>query len=102
MEPENGEAHKHDEPRTSQNPAETNTDGKKGKQKEKAEKVPYYRLFSFADSTDILLMIVGTVGAIGNGLGMPLMTLLLGQMIDSFGNNKFNTSNTLNQVSKVK
>ncbi|KAJ1393342.1 P-loop containing nucleoside triphosphate hydrolase [Sesbania bispinosa] len=93
MRPENGEAHKHDE-------TTTNTEGEKSKQKEKVETVPYYRLFSFADSADIMLMILGTIGAIGNGLGMPIMTLLFGQMIDSFGNNQFGPD-VVNQVSKV-
>ncbi|XLR67787.1 hypothetical protein S83_018459 [Arachis hypogaea] len=37
----------------------------------------------FAESTDILLMIVGTIAAIGNGMGMPLMTLIFGQMATS-------------------
>nr|XP_029154685.1 uncharacterized protein LOC112695670 [Arachis hypogaea]XP_029154686.1 uncharacterized protein LOC112695670 [Arachis hypogaea] len=35
------------------------------------------------ESTDILLMIVGTIAAIGNGMGMPLMTLIFGQMATS-------------------
>ena len=54
---------------------------------EKTQAVPLLKLFSFADSTDVALMIVGTVGAIASGLGMPLMTILFGQMINSFGNN---------------
>ncbi|WCJ23196.1 ABC transporter B family member 11 [Euphorbia peplus] len=45
--------------------------------------IPFYKLFSFADSLDILLMLIGTIAAIGNGLCMPLMTVLLGQLIDS-------------------
>ncbi|XP_027350636.1 ABC transporter B family member 11-like isoform X2 [Abrus precatorius] len=102
MRHENGtdeEDHKHDETTA----AESSTNGEeseKSKQKEKAETVPYHRLFSFADSTDIILMVVGTIGAIGNGLGMPLMTLLFGQMIDSFGNNQF-SPDIVKEVSKV-
>ncbi|KDP28337.1 hypothetical protein JCGZ_14108 [Jatropha curcas] len=56
--------------------------------KEKVKTVPFFKLFSFADSVDILFMITGTVGAVGNGVSMPLMSLLLGQMIDSFGTNQ--------------
>ncbi|XP_048234162.1 ABC transporter B family member 11-like [Ricinus communis] len=61
-----------------------------GKQdeKEKVKTVPFLKLFSFADSTDILLMIAGSIGAVGNGISMPLMSLLMGQMIDSFGSNQ--------------
>ncbi|XP_004297067.1 PREDICTED: ABC transporter B family member 11-like [Fragaria vesca subsp. vesca] len=47
--------------------------------------VPLYKLFSFADSTDYLLMFVGTIGAIVNGLSMPLLILVMGDMITSFG-----------------
>ncbi|KAJ9181726.1 hypothetical protein P3X46_005790 [Hevea brasiliensis] len=47
--------------------------------------VPHYKLFSFADSLDILLMFIGTVAAFGNGICMPLMTILLGELIDSTG-----------------
>ncbi|XP_009363069.2 ABC transporter B family member 11 [Pyrus x bretschneideri] len=67
---------------------------------EKLEKVPFSKLFSFADKTDIILMLVGTIGAIGNGLGMPLMTILLGEMINSFGSNQNNTD-IVSAVSKV-
>jgi len=32
-------------------------------------------------------MIVGTLMAIGNGVGMPIYSILFGQMANSFGNN---------------
>ncbi|CAN6572555.1 unnamed protein product [Malus baccata var. baccata] len=67
---------------------------------EKLEKVPFSKLFSFADKTDTILMLAGTIGAIGNGLGMPLMTILLGEMINSFGSNQNNTD-IVSAVSKV-
>ncbi|KAF1880268.1 hypothetical protein Lal_00048904 [Lupinus albus] len=83
-------------------PADTNAEESKQteKQKEKLETVPFHKLFSFADSTDILLITVGTIGAIGNGLGLPLMTLLFGQMIDTFGSNQ-TTEHIVKEVSKV-
>ncbi|KAI4301589.1 hypothetical protein L6164_034852 [Bauhinia variegata] len=92
-----GDTKKHDVGSTSENHAETS---KNDKQKEKTETVPFYKLFTFADSTDFLLMFVGTIGALGNGLGLPLMTLLFGQMINSFGNNQ-NTNQVVHEVSKV-
>lgn len=71
-------------------------------QKSKPEdKVSFYKLFAFADGFDILLMILGTIGAVGNGLGLPLMTVLFGQMINSFGNNQ-NNKDVVEVVSKVK
>lgn len=64
------------------------------------EKVPFYKLFSFADSADIFLMIIGSFGAMGNGLALPLMTVLFGEMINSFGSNQNNNS-VVDVVSKV-
>lgn len=102
MRPENGEAHnnKHDHEIIESERTCNTSKGEKRKQNEKGESVPYHRLFSFADSNDIVLMIVGTIGAIGNGLGMPIMALLFGQMVDSFGKNQF-SPDIVNQVSKV-
>ena len=62
--------------------------------------VPFYKLFSFADSIDYLLMLVGTVSAVGNGISIPLMTVLFGTLIDSFGQSG-NTKDVLPKVSKV-
>ncbi|KAI3444983.1 hypothetical protein Pfo_001648 [Paulownia fortunei] len=61
--------------------------------------VPFYKLFSFADSKDKILMTVGTVAAIGNGLSQPLMSLIFGDLIDVFG--KAQNKDTVSEVSKV-
>ena len=63
------------------------------------QRVPFYKLFSFADRLDVILMIVGTISAMGNGLAQPLMTLIFGQLINSFGSS--NPSNVVKEVSKV-
>lgn len=64
--------------------------------------VAFHKLFSFADSIDVLLMILGTIGAIGNGLRMPIMAILFGQLTDAFGNINPNTFNDIvHIVSKV-
>lgn len=49
------------------------------------QKVPFYKLFMFADQYDIMLMIIGSLCAIGNGLSQPLMTLVFGGLINTFG-----------------
>ncbi|XP_017980794.1 PREDICTED: ABC transporter B family member 4 [Theobroma cacao] len=67
-----------------------NQDSESSKGDEKTNKVPFYKLFAFADSTDILLMIIGTIGAVGNGVCMPLMTILFGDLVDAFGENQSN------------
>ncbi|KAB1200429.1 ABC transporter B family member 4 [Morella rubra] len=76
-------------------------DSQNNKGDEKTKTVPFLKLFSFADSTDTALMIVGTIGAMGSGLGMPLMTILFGEMINSFGGNQNNTEEIVRIVSKI-
>lgn len=78
-------------------------DGKGGDDKSGAkmdkQKVSFYKLFSFADSLDVVLMILGTIGAVANGLSQPLMTLIFGNLINSFGTS--DPSHVVKQVSKV-
>ncbi|KAI3440971.1 uncharacterized protein J3R85_003011 [Psidium guajava] len=80
--------------------AEAKDRPEKNKEDEKTNTVPFYKLFLFADFTDMVLMLVGTVGAVGNGLGLPVMAVLFGQLIDSFGTNQ-NNNDVVHLVSKV-
>ena len=48
-------------------------------------RVPFHKLFAFADSTDVALMLLGALGAVANGAAMPFMTVLFGNLIDAFG-----------------
>ncbi|KAI3983525.1 hypothetical protein MKX01_038945, partial [Papaver californicum] len=61
--------------------------------------VPFFKLFRFADFKDKVLMAVGTIGACANGATTPIMTILLGKMINSFGNTE-GTDEVVKQVSK--
>ncbi|KAL5716448.1 ABC-type xenobiotic transporter [Ranunculus cassubicifolius] len=70
-----------------------------GRRDDEDEKISFFKLFTFADKYDLGLMSIGTICAIGNGLALPFMTLIFGQMIDSFGGS--NTHNTVSVVSKV-
>ncbi|KAL5700605.1 ABC-type xenobiotic transporter [Ranunculus cassubicifolius] len=79
--------------------AELASDNSKEEEK-KVTTVPFYKLFSFADSKDVLLMMIGTVASVANGMSLPVMTLFLGDAIDAFGQNDNNT-NTLREVSKI-
>ncbi|KAJ7520451.1 hypothetical protein O6H91_19G006400 [Diphasiastrum complanatum] len=63
--------------------------------------VPFYKLFSFADLLDIVLMIVGTTGAIINGMAVPMMALLFGQAANAFGQNAGDPHATAHAVTKV-
>ncbi|KAL2236604.1 UNVERIFIED_CONTAM: ABC transporter B family member 11 [Sesamum indicum] len=74
-------------------------DSHKAEEKQATNTVPFYKLFTFADSMDKILMIVGSIGGIGNGLCLPLMTILFGELIDSFGQNQ--SKDVVSVVSKV-
>lgn len=64
--------------------------------------VPFLKLFCFADSFDILLMVIGTIGAVANGITMPIMTIFLGDTVDAFGHNSTtNTDRVVHVVSQV-
>ncbi|GLU05185.1 hypothetical protein SLE2022_222980 [Rubroshorea leprosula] len=82
-------------------PAKTENQLDSDKSKKKDERtVPYYKLFSFADPLDYLLMSVGTIGAAGNGLCMPLLTLIFGDVVNAFGQNA-DIKEVVHDVSKV-
>jgi hypothetical protein len=58
------------------------------KEKKKAVKplkaVSFWQLFQCADAIDILLMVVGTLGAAVNGLTLPVMLIIQGRLINTF------------------
>lgn len=70
------------------------------KETKKDERVPFYKLFTFSDGYDKALMFVGFISAIGNGLAMPLMTLIFGELIDAFGGTS--KDKVVHEVSKVR
>uniref|UniRef100_A0A3B3S2U4 ATP-binding cassette, sub-family B (MDR/TAP), member 5 n=1 Tax=Paramormyrops kingsleyae TaxID=1676925 RepID=A0A3B3S2U4_9TELE len=52
--------------------------------KEPAKLVGFFQLYRFAKPLDIILMIVGLICAAANGVALPLMCVVFGQMTDSF------------------
>ncbi|GAB2287613.1 ATP-binding cassette sub- B member 9 [Dionaea muscipula] len=80
-------------------PSHPTDDKRRMTSKVDAQKVPFYKLFAFADRIDVTLMVIGTVAAIANGITQPLMTLILGQVINSFGSS--DPQHVVHQVSKV-
>ncbi|KAM0984627.1 hypothetical protein EV2_012408 [Malus domestica] len=88
----NGDSTMEDSENNAQDTSKSKEDGTKT--------VPYYKLFSFADSLDYMLMSVGVISAIGNGLCQPLVTVIIGDMINSFGGTG-NTKDVVGAVSKV-
>lgn len=69
-------------------------------EEESKNTIPFYKLFSFADSTDVALMTVGMVAALANGAAMPLMTVFFGQLVNSFGGPS-DSNKIVDEVSKV-
>lgn len=65
-----------------------------------ADKVPYYKLFSFADPVDHALMVIGMITAVGSGICFPLMAVLFGELVDSFGMT-VDSEKIVHEVSKV-
>ncbi|KDP28336.1 hypothetical protein JCGZ_14107 [Jatropha curcas] len=57
-------------------------DTERSKEDEKTNLVPFRQLFSFADYTDIMSMVIGTIGAVGNGfLFVPIRALRYGTSV---------------------
>ncbi|PNT72645.1 hypothetical protein BRADI_2g47347v3 [Brachypodium distachyon] len=75
--------------------------GKDGRPEKDAagKKVPLLSMFRYADRLDVLLIMVGTVGAMGNGMSEPLISVLFGNVINSFGEST--SSTVLRSVTKV-
>ena len=63
------------------------------------KRVSFTGLFRYADGTDILLMLLGTVGALANGVTEPIMTIIFGQVIDGFGGGATEVLQHVNKVS---
>ncbi|GJP32663.1 hypothetical protein CLOM_g17270 [Closterium sp. NIES-68] len=80
---------------------------KKGKGKEESSAeggggtVAYWQLFRYADKWDVLLMVAGSVGAIGQGIALPMMALLFGDMMNAFGQNAGTMDAMLDQIAKA-
>jgi hypothetical protein len=65
----------------------------------KKHKVSFLKLFTFADRLDVILMVVGTISAVANGVSQPLTTVIFGNLINSFGSS--DPSQAIQEVSKV-
>lgn len=77
-------------------------DGKsaKGAGKAAVPKVPFMQLFKFADAYDKLLMVLGFLGAVGDGATTPGMLFVMSGLINVFGQMQ-STTNFMHEISKV-
>ncbi|XP_020594717.1 ABC transporter B family member 10-like [Phalaenopsis equestris] len=62
---------------------EDNNNNKKKKKKKK--RVPFSKLFSFADPLDCLLMTLGSLGACVHGASVPVFFIFFGKLINIIG-----------------
>lgn len=62
--------------------------------------VPYYKLFSFADGLDYVLMFFGTVGACVHGAAIPVFFIFFGKLIDAFGSHAGDPNAMAKEVAK--
>lgn len=46
--------------------------------------VPYKELYRYATTPDKVLIIVGIISSLGNGVTMPLFSVIFGGMTDAF------------------
>lgn len=69
--------------------------------KEEAPSVAFYKLFSFADSYDVLLISLGTLGACVHGIAIPIFFIFFGKLIDAFGKYYNDPEKMSAEVSKV-
>lgn len=54
----------------------------------------YLALYKAADRTDITLLVVGIIAAVGSGVPLPLIGILFGQLIDGFNSAGCDTGNS--------
>jgi ATP-binding cassette, subfamily B (MDR/TAP), member 1 len=59
--------------------------GGKKKKAEEVAKVPFLKLFSFADQWDCVLMAVGSLGACAHGASVPVFFIFFGKLINIIG-----------------
>ncbi|KAF5186151.1 Abc transporter b family member [Thalictrum thalictroides] len=77
--------------------------GKEGediKAEKKAQRISFLKLFSFADSLDYILMILGSVGACVHGAAMPVFIVFFGQLMDVLGSGYTSQGSITDKVSK--
>ncbi|KAG0332611.1 Antigen peptide transporter 2, partial [Podila humilis] len=56
-------------------------------QKKPDEKISYFKLYRFASSWDMICVVLGTICAFVNGIGQPMVALLLGDVVTTLANN---------------
>lgn len=72
------------------------------KEMKQKKNISFSSIFMHADRFDMLLMGLGLVGAISDGVSLPLTYLIASKIMNSFGNSDdFLSENFINSVNKV-
>jgi hypothetical protein len=74
---------------------------KKLQKKQKRKTVPYYTLYKYADWIDAVLMLVGSLAAVVNGLILPAMFLIQTKVINALGTLESQPNQLYSRISKV-
>ncbi|KMZ57070.1 hypothetical protein ZOSMA_89G00200 [Zostera marina] len=67
---------------------------------ENSAKISYFKLYSFADSLDTIMIAVGAIAAAASGVSFPILIILFGNLIDAFGKES-GTSKLLDEVARI-
>ena len=79
---ENGNKQEHHIYMSNSNPDKCIIKSNNNQQKDKD--IPFIKLFRYATKYDYFLITVGIIASAGNGILMPLFSLVFGEMTDSF------------------
>lgn len=74
-------------------------DGKEGEGPKK--KVPFFKLFAFADFYDYVLMAIGSLGACVHGASVPVFFIFFGKLINIIGIAYLFPASVSHRVAKV-
>jgi len=76
-------------------------EGEEESNKSSLQKVPFFKLFSFADSWDYILMGIGSVGACVHGASVPVFFIFFGKLINIIGIAYLFPTTVTHRVAKV-
>lgn len=75
---------------------------KRRKKKKSSAVISFKSIFMHADKYDMALMGLGLLGAIGDGVSMPVMLLVTSKLMNSFGTSQLSLSeNFTHSINKV-
>lgn len=83
------------------NGQEKHTEKNKEEEDQAKNKVPFLKLFSFADFYDYVLMAIGSLGACAHGASVPVFFIFFGKLINIIGIAYLFPASVSHEVAKV-